>query len=487
METNKNIYELKRKVIPKNMLYLEEVLLGMFSKSMDIVIQRFKTVKEEAIVCYVDGLVNKDLINRDIIRPLKSVEFNGNVPQTLNGIFVEEQDFNKMIQGLLSGLVIVFYENSDVGFTIEFRDFATRGVQVPEAETVTRGPKEGFNECININTSLLRRKIKTSNFVIEPIFIGRQSKTAVGLCYIKGIVNLEVLDTVRRKLEKIDTDLILESSNIEQLMVDAPFSTISGVGVTQKPDIAASRLVEGRVAIIIDGTPHVLTIPELFIENLQTAEDYYIRPIHATFLRWLRLFGLFLSILLPGLSVAIITFNQEMIPSVFLTNFIASSEKTPLPEGAEVFFLVVMFELLKEAGTRLPKSVGSAITIVGALIIGDAAVNANIVSAPTVIIVALTAVSSLLIPALNAFSTAYRFLFLALGASMGIIGISVGLVLLVTHVTSINSFGVPVLSSFEKVGLKYSLNDSLIRGSIKKMLYRPSVLAKRNKKRINMK
>jgi spore germination protein KA len=249
------------------------------------------------------------------------------------------------------------------------------------------------------------------------------------------------------------------------------------------PDIAAGRILEGRVGIMCDGTPHFLTIPELFIENIHTAEDYYNRVIITAFLRFLRILGLFISVMLPGLAIAVMTFNHEMMPPVFLVNLISSMEKTPLPAGAEIFLLMIMFELLRESGTRLPKTIGSAISIVGALIIGEAAVNAGIVSAPTVIIVALTAVSSFILPNLTEFIIYYRFLFIILGGSMGLIGIGSGIMLLLTQLCSLESFGVPIFASFSGSDLK----DSVIKLPIKFLKYRPYAIAKDNVKRINFK
>ena len=344
---------------------------------------------------------------------------------------------------------------------------------------MTRGPKEGFNEDLLTNTSLLRRKIRNPNLVIERMNIGRQTNTTVVIAYIDGIVNKTVLKNARANLKSLDTGSVLESGKLEQLMEKKPFSTVSGYGLTQKPDIVASKILEGRVAIFCDGTPHVLTIPELFIENLQTAEDYYHRVLFASFLRVLRLIGLLISVFLPGIAVAIATFNHEMIPTSFLINFIAATEDTPFSEAVEVIFLVIMLELLKESGTRLPKTIGSAVSIVGALIMGDAAVRAGIVSAPAVIVVALTAVCSFIVPNLNEFTTIYRLFFLLLGSMFGIVGIGAGMIIMLTQLSSISSFGIPILDSFSKQELK----DSFVRFPLKSLKYRPKSIAQGNVKR----
>lgn len=464
---------------PSSILQREKMVRNLLGNSCDIIVQVFDTQKEKAMLVYVDGLVNKDLTDRDIISPLKAKGFDGDLSLALKTHYKEVLDMPIFVDEVLQGQTALFYEGDKTIYIIDFKQWDKRSVETPDIETVIRGPREGFTESIRTNTALLRRKLRTPKLIIENMVIGRQGNTPIGIAYIEGIVNQDVLKEVKHRLLKIDTDAVFESGSIEQYISENKFSPVSGIGATQKPDVAAARILEGRVAVFCDGTPHVLTIPELFVENLQSSEDYYDRILLASTLRILRFIGLFISIMLPGLSVAIITFSQEMMPSVFLNTLIASTQKTPLPAGAEIFFLILMFELLKEAGTRLPKSVGSAITIVGALIIGDSAVNAGIVGAPAVIIVALTAVSSFVIPTLRAYIILYRFLFLFLGGTMGLIGIGAGVVIMLTQLVSTESFGVPILSSFSKNELK----DFILRFPLQSMKYRPAAIAKDNVRR----
>jgi len=444
--------------------------------------ERFEINKSAVIVAYIDGLLNKDLIDRDIIAPLKSPGFKGRVSSAINAIYQERSTLSDCISDLLNGNVVIFCDNSEA-FSVDFKQWDKRAIETPDAETVTRGPKEGFTETIRTNTALIRRKIKNTNLIFENMTLGKQTNTLISLVYIKGIVNRDILAEVKTRLSKINVDAVLESGYIEQYIEQNTFSPISGVGVTQKPDIAAARILEGRVAILCDGTPHVLTIPELFIENFHTSEDYYNRTLQALILRTLRVIGLFIGVLLPGLSVAFMTYNAETIPSPFLIHIISSTQKTPLPTAAEAFFLILMFELLKESGTRLPKTVGSAITIVGSLIIGDAAVNAGIVGAPMVIIIALTAVSSFIVPSLSEYILVYRLFFLFLGAVMGLIGIGSGVVIMLVQLISTESFGIPILSSFSK----YERRDAILRYPLWSMKFRPSSIAKDNIRRMGSK
>jgi len=467
--------------IPLTISECEDLVKTVFCNSGDVVVEAFETQKKKAMIVYIDGLVNKDLVDRDIIAPLKSADFKGELSSTIKANFKVVYDIASFVKEVVNGNTAVFYEKSEEIFIVDFKQWEKRSVQEPDSETVTRGPKEGFTENIRTSTALIRRKIRNSNLVFENLTLGRQTNTPIALVYIKDIVNQDVLKELKSRLDKIDTDSILESGYIEQYIDDNTFSPISAVGVTQKPDIAAARILEGRVAILCDGTPHVLTVPELFIENLHSSEDYYNRPLQSTLIRFLRLIGLFIGTLLPGLTVAIITYNQEMIPTAFLMHLINSTQHTPLPTAAEAFFLILMFELLRESGTRLPKTVGSAITIVGSLIIGDAAVKAGIVGAPMVIIIALTAVASFIVPNLTEFILIYRLFFLFLGATMGLIGIGSGVVIMLTQLISTESFGIPILSSFSKDEMK----DGILRSPLGSMKYRRGSIAKNNVKRVD--
>ena len=465
--------------VPPSILQCEKRVRDLLGNSFDIVVEAFDTFKKKAMIVYIDGLINKDLMERDIISPLKSREFDGDVNLALKTHYKEIAEMPAFVSEVLQGQTALFYEGSQKIYIIDIKQWDKRSVETPDTESVIRGPREGFTESIRTNTALLRRRLRTPKLTIENMVLGREGNTPVGIAYVEGIVNRDVLSELKYRLSQIDTDAIFESGNIEQYICRHKFSPVSGMGSTQKPDVVAARILEGRVAVFCDGTPHVLTIPELFVENLQSSEDYYNRILLATTLRLLRIVGLFITLMLPGLSVAIITFSQEMMPSVFLNSLVASTQKTPLPSGAEIFLLILMFELLKEAGTRLPKTVGSAITIVGALIIGDAAVSAGIVSAPAVIIVALTAVSSFIVPTLPEFVILYRMLFFFLGGTMGLIGIGTGVVIMLIQLVSTESFGVPILSSFSKNELK----DIIFRFPLRSMTYRPESIAKDNVRR----
>lgn len=466
--------------MPHEISECETLLRNKFFNSSDVIIDVFETPKDKAMIVYIDGLTNKDITDRDVIKPLKSPDFKGDVALAITARYRIVDDITAAVVEIANGNVAVFYENCGKIFVVDLKQWEKRSVEPPDSETVTRGPKEGFTENIRTNTALIRRKIRNPALVFENMILGRQTNTQISLVYVNGIVNQDVLKELKLRLSKVDVDSILESGHIEQFIDHNTFSPISGIGVTQKPDIAAARILEGRVGVLCDGTPHVLMVPELFMDNLHTSEDYYSRTLQSTIIRMIRVIGLFIGTLLPGLSVAFMTYNPETIPPVFLTQLIKSTQKTPLPAAAEAFFLILMFELLRESGTRMPKTIGSAITIVGSLIIGEAAVNASIVGAPMVIIIALTAVSSFIMANLAEFILIYRLFFLLLGATMGLIGIGTGMVIMLAQLISTESFGIPILSSFSK----NEMEDSVLRFPLWSMKFRPTSIAKDNVRKI---
>lgn len=467
---------IEKYAVPSRISDCQKMIKEIFSNSSDLVIQTFATHKNTAMIVFIDGLVNKDLIDRDIIKPIKSPEFKGDIALSLSTVFEETDDMSVVVEQVLSGNVALFYDKSSTAYLVEFRGWEKRAVSQPDAETVIRGPKEGFTENVRTNTALMRRKIKTPKFIVESVTLGRQTKTAVALAYVDGIVNQDVLAELRRRLSKIDTGEILETGQIEQQICENTLLPISGMGLTQRPDTAAQKVLCGRVAVLCDGTPHALIIPDLFIDNLHTSEDYYDRTVMSSIARILRMVSLMLTILLPGLTVAIFTFHAEMVPLVFFNSVVSSTQKTPMPIAAEVFLTMAMFELLRGGSARLPKAIGSAISIVGSLVIGEAAVSAGIISEPIVIVVALTAITGFLTPNLIEFMTTYRLIFWILGTTMGLIGVGTGIFIMMTQLISTYTFGIPLLSSFSKEELK----DSFMRLPIKLLKDRPESVVKDN-------
>lgn len=461
--------------------------------SADIIFRDFASYSgEKGLMVYVQGLVNKELLDRDVIHTItanfEKIKTQSNyASHEIRKLFAvtsltDTQQLSEVLEAVLEGNTAVFIEGLDTAFVVDVKAWEKRAVAEPDTEAVIRGPREGFVETVNINLTLLRRKLKNPDLVFEKYILGKQTKTLAYVAYIDGIVNREVLQEVKTRLEKIDTDSILETGYIEQFIEESWLSPLATVGNTQKPDIVAAKLLEGRVAIFCDGTPHVLTIPSLFVESIHSPEDYYMRPLLASILRMIRIIAVFVGIFAPGVYVALQTYHQEMLPTVLLLRMVGSMEGVPFPAALETFIMVLFYELLRESGTRLPRPIGSAVSIVGALIIGEGAVAAGLVSATVVIVIALTAVASFIVPALTEVMTIYRFFFLLLGGVMGLYGITCGIFLVLTQAVSLRSFGVPYTSSIAPMS-RSGLKDFVPRFPLWAMKLRPPFLTKDNVKR----
>lgn len=481
--------------LDKNLALLRDIL----GVSQDVIIKEFNfgcdnSIKG-ALLC-IDGLVDKELIDMGILKPIMfDTSFKLKIEKEslpdLNGIgssFLSSSEvkkvstFDDLMPHLLSGYSIMLVDGAKEAFSIGTQKWEKRSIEEPSTEKVIRGPRQGFTEALRTNTALLRRIIKNPNLQLEALKIGEQTDTDICLAYIKGIVKPELLDEIRYRLGQIKTDSILDSGYIEAFIEDAPFSIFSTVSNSERPDTVAARLMEGRAAIIVDGSPFVLTVPMVFIESFQTAEDYYARPFFATSLRLIRLISYFLAILAPALYVALTTFHQELIPTQLLFAMSAGVSGVPFPAMVEALLMVVMFDILKEAGVRLPKPVGSAVSIVGALVIGQSAVTAGLVGPFMVIIVAVTAIASFAVPAQMDSTALLRYFFLILGGSLGGFGIMAGMLIVLIHLIALRSFGVPYLSPivpFSRTGMK----DTFVRVPLWAMLIRPGAFAGYNKKR----
>lgn len=468
--------------------------------SSDIPIREIRIGRKgniQAAVIFTDGLADSKSINDFImkslmldVRELALGEKISNEPNVLQ--LVKEQaltvggikdvtDFDTLLTAIVSGDTALLIDGYDQGIIVGMRGWEDRGVQEPTAQTVIRGPKEGFSETLRTNTALIRRKIKDPNLWLESRQIGRVTKTDVSIMYIKGIVHAKVLDEVRERLDRIDIDGILESGYIEELIQDEVYTPFPTIYNTERPDVVAAGLLEGRVAILVDGTPYVLIVPALFGQFYQAAEDYYQRADIGTLIRLLRYISLAIALLGPSLYIAITTFHQEMLPTQLVIGLAAQREGVPFPAFIEAVMMEITFEILREAGVRMPRAVGQAVSIVGALVIGQAAVEAGIVSAAMVIVVAITAIASFVLPSFNmAISIRIiRFGLMALAASFGLFGITIGLIAIVLHLCSLRSFGVPYMSPFAPF-IPEDQKDMMLRVPIWGMFSRPRLISQKN-------
>ncbi|MEL7568449.1 MAG: spore germination protein [Dehalobacterium sp.] len=478
---------------------LQQIRL-VFSDCSDITVREFSIGHDQqvkAFVVFVDGLVDMSLLQQNLLKPLmfeshlnpaRQRTNPGNILKLIENSTLtmahlkEVQSMEQAVQGILSGEAAVFVDGYHVAILAGARGWESRGVEEPDTEVVVRGPREGFVETLSINTSLLRRKIKNSNLKIEKLTIGQQTHTDVAIVYLKGVVNNKMVEEVKRRLKSIDTDSILESGYIEAFIEDAPFSPFATVGNSEKPDPVAAKLLEGRVAILVDGTPFVLTVPYLFIESFQVSEDYYSRPYYSTLIRWIRFLAYFLTVATPGVYVALSTHNQEVIPTPLLLTMAAAREGTPFPAILEALGMGAIYEILREAGVRLPRPVGQAVSIVGALVIGESAVGAGIIGAPMVIVIALTAIAGFVIPSQSDSTAIVRLLLVILAGILGQYGLILGISGLLVHLCTLRSFGVPYLSPLAPLTTG-DLKDVLVRVPLWAMFQRPRLIGRKSRVR----
>ncbi|MCF6094965.1 spore germination protein [Microaerobacter geothermalis] len=477
-----NFDEVKRRLGNSSDIITREIQIGKSGKIM-------------AGLIYTDGLADKksiqDFIMESLMINVKESHPNMKISQhflsNLKEIAItigdvkEINDFNTLFNEILSGNTVILVDGFSQGFSAGTKGWEDRGVTEPSSTTVVRGPRDGFSETLGTNTSLIRRRIKDPNLWLETKEIGRVTKTSVGIMYIKGIVNDKVVEEVHRRLDRIEIDGILESGYIEELIQDETYTPFPTIFHSERPDVIAAGLLEGRVAILVDGTPFVLLVPAVFMQFYQAAEDYYQRADIGTLLRFLRFVAFFIALTAPSLYIAITTFHQEMLPTTLLISLAAQREGVPFPAFIEALLMEVSFEILREAGVRMPRAVGQAVSIVGALVIGTAAVEAGIVSAAMVIIVSITAIASFVFPSFNmAISIRIlRFLLMGLSASFGLFGITVGLIALVLHLSSLRSFGVPYMTPFAPFILADN-KDAMFRLPIWGMFSRPRLINQKN-------
>lgn len=481
---------------------LEEVKKTL-GGSTDIVIREIVAGTDGTIslaVIYTEGLADKNFIQDFIIKPLmltiRETEISDQGAEALdtksilknfalaNGEINEIGDFDALFQHILCGDTVILLEGYTKGFSIGSKGWEDRGINEPSSQTVIRGPKDGFSETLRTNTALVRRKIKDPNLWIETKPIGKKTRTDVALIYLNGVADDKIVEEVRQRLNKIDIDAILESGYIEELIQDKAYSPFPTIFNTERPDTLAAGILEGRIALIIDGTPFALLVPAVFVQFFQSSEDYYQRFDVSFLIRLMRFLSFFLALITPSAYIAVTTFHQEMLPTQLLISLAAQREGTPFPALIEALLMELTFEILREAGVRMPRAIGSAISIVGALVLGQAAVEAGIVSSAMIIVVSLTAISNFVMPAINmAISVRMlRFPLMFLAATFGLFGMIIGLIAIVLHLCSLRSFGVPYMSPMAPFKLK-DQKDVIFRTPMSRMFTRPTFLKPKDKVR----
>lgn len=462
-------------------------------ESTDAVFRKFR-LGESDVDCalvYIDGLIEKAVIHESI---LKSMMFEVSKMETIKEVslklknayeFVlnhavsvadvkETDSLDEAILFVMSGEVALMVDGFDKLIIVSARGWASRSISDPESEGVIRGAREGFTETLRTNTALLRRKCKDPNMVIRAIRLGRRSKTDVAYVYIKGITNPGLIGELEERLNRIDIDQITDSGHLEQLIQDNSWSPLPQIQATERPDKAVANLMEGRIVVLVDNSPFALMIPATFSQFFQSPEDYNERWLVATFIRGLRWISSFLAVFTPAVYIAVVTYHPGLIPTRLALSIAATRAGVPFPSIIEALLMELTIELLRESGARLPSAIGQTIGIVGGLIIGDAAVNAGLTSPIMVIVVALTAIASFVIPTYSAAVglRTMRFPLMVMASFLGLYGVMIGFIVINIHLVSIKSFGMNFMTP-QAPTFFHDMKDFIIRVPSRKMRERP--------------
>ena len=461
-----------------------KLFMDIFKKDSVLRIKRIKvrnTVSFDCAVLFFDGMVDSVQLDDGVIRPLITVDAENESPTLAD--FVETQilfigDVKKqtkvsdMLNGIMFGEALILIDKSREALDVDTKGFKIRGIDEPKDEKVLKGPREGFVENALSNIALIRRKLQTPDLCAENMRVGKRSNTQIFICYLDTLACPETVKKVKEKIKKMDIDGILDSNYITENIRDHKYSIFKTAGSTERPDIVAARLLEGRIAIIVNGTPVAVTIPYLFSESFQSDEDYYLNFLVASVGRILRFISFFLAVSTPAIFIAISSYHRELMPTSLAISVSTLRGGVPFAPLTECLIMIFVFEVLKETGVRMPESLGHALSIVGGLVVGQAAVDARIISTPMLIVVAISGIAGLMIPRLRGAVFYLRLIFLFLGAFFGLFGFFVGASITVMHIISLDSFGVDYTISLRKADFQ-SLKDTLWRTSWVNMIERP--------------
>lgn len=485
--------------LEETIAYIESLL----GDNDDFVIRRFNVFGQyPAALFHFSQMVDQTIVNEDILKPfmymppqleeefvemhnLKDILYNDALYHSEGAI---ENQLSQLIKGILRGQTVIVVDGMDDAFVIDTRQIEKRSIEQPATEQVIRGPREGFIEPLGVNISLIRYRLQTPELKIHTTEIGHKTKSKVAICYMEGLTNPDLIKEVRKRLSKINIDAILDSGYLEQFIEDNHLSPFPQILNTERPDKVTANLLEGRVAILVDGSPLALIVPTVFSQFYQTVEDYTERFLLMSAIRLVRLVALVFSLVFPSLYVAIISFNPELIPTEFAAAVAGGRAGVPFPAIIEVLVIEISMEVLREATIRLPQQVGGALSIVGVLVIGQAAVAAGFASPITIVVIALTTIGSFATPAYNAALglRLLRFPLIILAGIFGLYGVMIGIIFIANHLLSLKSFGVPYLSPLVP-GKFQGMKDLLIRGPLGWMWERPAFLLPQDKIRAGSK
>lgn len=468
-----------------------EKLKKLNCENEDIIIKNILVGGKKMALVFVDEIANQQEINKSIVEPLslyngKETSLDGlqkNVVFLCNAeILPEGQIMDKLLRGFC--ILFVTGEKDALCFNTVF--YEGRSVEEPPTSTVISGPREGFTEVLRTNVALIRKRCPSQNLKIEEVVLGTKTKTRINIIYFKDIAKGEIVEEVKKRLQRVEIDGVIDSYYVAKFLEDRPNSIFNQVGNSEKPDIACAKLLEGRIVILVDGSPIALTVPYLFFEDLQSCNDYYSDSHRATILRIIRVMGIFISIFLPGMYIALHLYHYKVLPIKFLVTIVNTTQNLPLNPFLEIFFIIVLFDILFEASVRMPKYLGMAISIVGALILGDTAVKAGLVSPPGVMIIALSAITVYIIPNQSSQISMLRIVFAIIGGTLGFHGVVLGLIFIVSYLCNFECFETPYFAPYTPF-IPQDQKDFILKDSLVDMKTRPKSIPHKNDVRLAIK
>ena len=451
---------------------------ALSQNSTDLLERQIEVSGVPVAILMCEGMVNLQLFTQILVRPLTELSLENadgeavarwvSRETVLSGDQKEFFTYDELFSFLMAGFVVLLIDGVDRGIACGMQGYSFRSVSEPSTEMNITGSREGFVEPIRVNQTMIRRRLRSPSLKFEMYPIGEKSRTDICLVYLTDTADPRMVEEVKRRLGKLSSDILLSQGYLRPYLEGQPLSPFSSVGTTERPDTLCAKINEGRIGILVDGTPFALVVPYLFEEHFQSMDDYSYRPYYGSFIRLPKYFAFLLSIFLPGGYVAITSFSPEMLPDSLLFNIAASEQQTPFSMMTEALVIHLIYEIMREAGLRLPRPVGHAVSIIGALVIGDAAVKAGIIGSSMVMVVALTALSSFVVPSLYEPAAILKFVFILVGGTWGLFGISVGFVLLLTNLCALESLGVPVMAPLSPCA-PADLRDGLWRTGWKKL------------------
>ena len=463
----------------------------LFYNSQDVVIKEFKCDFLNCALLYLKGLADVSLISNFVTRPMQEAK---NLPKQNTHQFIvnniinfpeinTETDLNELINQITKGKAVLMFNGESVAYLIELDSPKERSLSEPPTSAVLKGPREGFNENLKTNMAVIRKIFSTNSLKTEMLTVGKYTTTQICVMYLNGVADKTIVKQIVNKIKSIKIDGVIDSYYILEFLKPHKQSMFKQIGTTEKPDIACAKMLEGRVVVLVDGSPLVITLPFVLLEDFQAADDYYNISAHATFVRILRVVSCLITVLLPGLYIAMQMFHYKAIPLKFLITMVNSTQGLPLTPVTEILFVLVLFEILYEASLRMPEYLGIALSVVGALILGDTAVKAGLISPPAVMIVALSGITLYTIPEQSQQLSLLRFLFTITGATLGFYGLIVLSIFFVVYLNDFDNYKAPYLSPFAPY-VKPDFKDGVVKQPLTKMEFRPKTLKNKNVRRL---